>query len=133
MFSKTLILDCCCSAGINRGEDFEESEEYVIRRISNPPQFKNSVDKELWSHGTRSRNIPNSFSGKFHASHVLLAACGRDQVAYERPKVKQGVFTYSLMKVLNASNNDINTLTYTSLMHKMEMPPRCVHYITRVD
>ncbi|KAF8809408.1 hypothetical protein BYT27DRAFT_7187712 [Phlegmacium glaucopus] len=117
----TLILDCCCSAGMNRGEELEELENCVIRRISNPPQIKNSTDQELWSHGTRSGNISDGFYGKFNASHVLLAACGRDQLAHEHPKIKHGFFTSSLMKVLGG--NDINTLTYTSLMHKMKMPP----------
>ena len=83
---KTLILDCCFSAGINR----------------------------------RSGNITDSFSGKFHSSYVLLAACGRDQKAREHPVTKEGLFTSNLMKVLRA--NDINTLTYTSLIDRMEMP-----------
>lgn len=113
----TLVLDCCSSAGMNRGEE----SETLIRRISNPPPFKNSTDKELWEHGTRGGGSADGFSGKFHASHVLLAACGRDQFAREHPLTKQGFFTYSLMQVLNG--NDINTLTYTSLIHKMRMPP----------
>jgi len=118
----TLILDCCCSAGISRGVD---SEQYVIRRILNPPRIENNTDKEIWSHkiwshSTRGGKFSDSFCGKFHGSHVLLAACGRDRFALENLDIRHGTFTYSLMKVLN--ENDINTLTYTSLIHKLEMP-----------
>ena len=117
MLLETLILDCCHSAGMNRAK---ESEKHLIRQIFNPPQIKNNTDKELWSHGARGGNIADGFCGKFHTSHVLLAACGRDQFAIEHPELKRGIFTWSLMQVL--TKNDINTLTYTSLIHKMRMP-----------
>ena len=114
-----MILDCCSSAGINRGAELD-SEQYVIRRISNPPQIENNTDEEIWSHSTRGGKLSDSFCGMLNASHVLLAACGRDQYARENWDIMHGTFTDSLMKVLN--ENDINTLTYTSLIHKMEMP-----------
>ena len=110
-------MDCCSSAGINRGED---SEQYLIRRILDPPGIENNTDEKIWSHGTRGGKFADGFCGKFHGSHVLLAACGRDRSALENLNIRHGTFTYSLMKVLN--ENDINTLTYTSLIHKMEMP-----------
>ncbi|KAF8153270.1 caspase domain-containing protein [Crassisporium funariophilum] len=123
----TVILDCCSSAGINRGESFREPEEYVARQISNPPPLNPNADRAIWSRGTRSGGIADGFSGKFHASHILLAACGRDQFAREDPRTKRGLFTYSLLKVLES--NSIEDLTYTSLMHKMKMPkwqtPHC--------
>jgi hypothetical protein len=123
-------LDCCSSAGITRGEDFEESENYAIRRISNPPQFKDSTDKEIWSRGTRGGDIAYGFSGKCHASHVLLAACGSEQDAREHPVTKKGIFTNVLMNILRKS--DINSLTYTSLIHKMDMPWWCVFTKTTI-
>ena len=102
--------------------DVEESEEYLIRRISNPPPLKSSIDKELWSHGTRGGNIADGFCAKLNASHVLLAACGRDEFAREHPVTKQGIFTASLIKAFK--ENDINALSYTSLIHKLQMPPK---------
>jgi hypothetical protein len=112
-----MILDCCCSAGINRGVDFQESE-ILIPRISSPFHIKSNAE-EFWSHGR---------SGKFDTSHVLLAACGRNQKAHEHPVTKRGLFTSSLMTVLRG--NDINTLTYTSLIDKMEMPKWCAFPIS---
>jgi hypothetical protein len=115
--SKTLILDCCSSAGINRGE-----ADYVARQILDPPPLSANCDKDIWSRetGTRGVGIAEGFSGKFHASHVLLAACGRDQSAWEDPKSGQGLFTQSLLKLLG--RRDVESLTYTSLMHNLKMP-----------
>ena len=114
---KTLILDCCSSAGINCGE--EDSEQYLIWWILNPPQIKNNTNVEIWSHSTRGGKLSESFHGMLNASHVLLATCGCDQYACKYLDIMHGIFTYNLMKVLN--ENDINTLTYTSLIDKIKM------------
>ena len=116
-FAQTLILDCCSSGGINRNES-----ELVIRRISEPPKLKPTSDQSIWSRELRSGGIAAGFSGKFHGSHVLLAACGRDQFAFESPREHRGLFTMSLMKVLKSE--EFNTLTYVSLMHKLRMPSK---------
>lgn len=120
----TLILDCCSSAGINRGE-----ADYVARQILNPPPLSANCDKGIWSRETGSRGVgvAEGFSGKFRASHVFLAACGRDQSAWEDPKSGHGLFTQSLLKLLE--KRDVENLTYTSLMHNLKMPiwqtPHC--------
>ena len=116
-FAQTLVLDCCSSGGINRGES-----ELVIRRISEPPKLKPTSDQSIWSREVRRGGIAAGFSGKFHASHVLLAACGRDQFAFENPREHRGLFTMSLIKVLKSE--EFSTLTYVSLMHKIRMPPK---------
>jgi hypothetical protein len=116
-FAQTLILDCCSSGGINRGKS-----ELVIRQISDPPKLKPTSDHRIWSREVRGGGIAAGFSGKFHASHVLLAACGRDQFAFESPQDHRGLFTMSLMKVLKTE--EFNTLTYVSLMHKIRMPSK---------
>ncbi|TFK31409.1 caspase domain-containing protein [Crucibulum laeve] len=127
----TLILDCCSSAGINRSSTTPTpiQEGLVPRRITNAPRMPAGCDRRIWSRGsgTRSIGVAQGFSGKFHASHVLLAACGRDQSAYEDPKTGSGLFTQALLKILGG--HDIEDLTYTSLMHKLNMPtwqtPHC--------
>ncbi|KAF9525305.1 caspase domain-containing protein [Crepidotus variabilis] len=125
----TLILDCCSSGGINRSATSLDPKEYIPRRIRHPPPINPSLDEKIWSKASPSRGgrAAVGFAGQYQASHVLLAACGRDQFAYETKTGQRGMFTTTLMKVLESEN--IHSLTYTSLMHKLRMPaqqtPHC--------
>ena len=78
-------------------------------------------NEPLNSSGERSCIIANGFSGT-----SVLAACGREQKAYE--DANGGVFTSHLIETLI---NDFHTLTYTSLVHKMnlKMPKEYVSII----
>ncbi|KAF8964817.1 hypothetical protein BDZ97DRAFT_2004443, partial [Flammula alnicola] len=120
----TLILDCCSSAGMNRSKD---ADGHVPRRICNPPPIKGYTDQQFWPPEARCNRPVEEFSGRFRASHVLLAACGREQLAWEDGKSKRGLFTDRLLAVL--ASDEFNTLTYTSLMNKLSMPrkqtPHC--------
>lgn len=95
-------------------------KDYTARQIANPPPLSPDCDKNILMHDIRSAGIAQGFSGKFHQSHVLLAACGRDQQAWESKANGHGIFTMSLLKILTAGS--IDNLTYTSLMHKLDMP-----------
>jgi len=122
VMNKTLILDCCCSGGLNRNVfDGSDARNHLVpRRISNLPPIDPDIDSKIISHDSRSGGISQGFSGKFYGSHVLLAACGRDEVAYEDPRKGGGLFTYSLLKTLSSSG--VHDLTYTALMHSLSMP-----------
>lgn len=74
----------------------------------------------FFSHESRTGGILEGFTGKFHGSYVLLAACGREQVAYKDPRTRGGLFTRSLLKVLTSS--DIRKLTYATIMDSLDMP-----------
>ncbi|KAF8988251.1 caspase domain-containing protein [Cyathus striatus] len=122
----TLILDCCSSAGINRNDKVEnqvsEDNPYLVRYMPNPPNVTRmfaNCDQDTWSQDIRSAAVPQGLSGKYHASHVLLAACGRQQLAHEAKNPRRGVFTNALLQILNNSN--LEDLTYTSLMHKLHL------------
>ncbi|CAA7268644.1 unnamed protein product [Cyclocybe aegerita] len=126
----TLIMDCCSSGGITRGD--EESEDQCIREIFDPPPARAESDKEIWRwsvhDGARGGSAAQGFSGQLHGSHVLLAACGPDEPACESHILKRGLFSMRLLEVLK--QEDISNLTYTSLMHKLQLPykrqtPRC--------
>ena len=52
------------------------------------------------------------FSGQNQESHIFLAACGREEVAFEDGN--RGLFTSRLMSVLQ--NHGHNDLTYLALM-----------------
>ncbi|KAF5384355.1 hypothetical protein D9615_003158 [Tricholomella constricta] len=133
----TLILDCCSSGGLNRqGAAFgPTSEGYVPRQVFNAPSIPSNCDEKIPSKDSaRGISVAVGFSGKHHASHVLLAACGREQVAYEDPRTNSGIFTTSLLRTLSALK--VDDLTYTALMHRMAMPkwqtPHCEgQYVNR--
>ena len=93
----------------------------MARQIFNLPPIHPRVDREILSHEVRAGGIFQGFSAKFHGSHILLAACGRDQVAYEDPqRGGGGFFTRQLLEILNSS--DVHNLTYTGLVHSLRMP-----------
>ncbi|PPQ68613.1 hypothetical protein CVT24_005431 [Panaeolus cyanescens] len=120
----TLILDCCSSAGLTRGDDDKlevDDDVYITRQIKNPPPLKSNKDRKFWTHASRGGGVAEGFQGRNQNSHVMLAACGRDQFARESVKTRRGLFTFALLKALESE--DISTLTYTSLMHKLRMPP----------
>lgn len=100
--------------------------EGSLRQIPNPPRLTEDRDRGIWERqtpvrsGTRGLGTYGGFSGKHQESHVLLAACGVDQVALEKPGVG-GIFTYQLLRILDDAEN-IGDLTYISLMHKLQMP-----------
>jgi hypothetical protein len=121
-FTQTLILDCCSSGGLNRSSNTYLSGEYTMRQIHNPPPIMPKVDERIWSRSRGANRVGDDLSGKHSASHVLVAACGRDQFAYEKKGLNHGEFTYALLKVLY--NEDIRNLTYTALMQKLSMPAR---------
>lgn len=117
---QTVILDCCCSAGATRDQ---VSSGLVKRSIPKPPALSSDCDFPIWGHdsrrhGFRSTGVARWFSGQSNESHVLLAACGRDQLALENGS--NGCFTAAVFEVLR--NIPIDQLTYTSLMDKLKIP-----------
>jgi hypothetical protein len=87
----------------------------------NPPPIHASVDFRIWSRELRSTKVAQGFSGKHNESHVLLAACGREQAAFEDPHTRSGLFTGSLLRTLDLLG--VYDLTYTALVHHLSMPP----------
>ncbi|KAF8873800.1 hypothetical protein CPB84DRAFT_1817961 [Gymnopilus junonius] len=76
----------------------------------------------ILTHGSREATLSKNLRASFHASYVLLAACGREQFALEDRKSRRGLFTYTLLKALD--REDFDTLTYISLVHKIKIPAR---------
>ncbi|KAF9474960.1 hypothetical protein BDN70DRAFT_884284 [Pholiota conissans] len=122
----TVIMDCCSSAGMNRGSS-TGSRRYIPRQMFNTPPFSGGVDKQILEMEAGNMQNNRDTLSMFYGSHVLLAACGREQMAWEDPKSKRGLFTYNLLKIL--MSNELETLTYRSLMDKLTMPknqtPHC--------
>ncbi|KAH6910781.1 hypothetical protein BKA70DRAFT_1424439 [Coprinopsis sp. MPI-PUGE-AT-0042] len=119
----TVILDCCCSAGINRSATSPVPPGYIARRIQRPPPLSARVDKSIYASADDraarlSLNPAGGFTGHFQDSHVLMAACGREQFAYE--KDGSGLFTQRLIFALETCG--VLTTTYDGLLPRLSMP-----------
>jgi len=55
---------------------------------------------------------------KLGEGRLLLAACDDDEVAYEDPTLKQGVFTYYLLQALTASHTSESWISLNALYEK---------------
>ena len=99
-------MDCCHSAGINR----HEGPEGISRCVPNPPALTAEAnplhdrvmpgrlaDQASGLRGTRALQIPSRFGRTNDHSHVLLAACGKGQSAYELKDGSHGIFTSALL------------------------------------
>ncbi|KAK0220089.1 caspase domain-containing protein [Armillaria fumosa] len=122
-----LILDCCHSAGIDRGAIVGPGAGAKAREIGNEEiTISAGCDFSLYSGRTsgsrKSSPATNTtnFSGSLWDSHILLAACGRNQKAWE--KQKKGLFTHALLQAVRGTPGAY--LTYRSLMLRFgKMPP----------
>ena len=85
-----------------------------------------NLDQDIWSVFESSKDLEfergtmvhSGFAREGLRSHVLLAACHSDGVAYER--TSRGVFTVTLLETLMKIG--INKLTYANLFD-VRMPP----------
>ena len=99
-----VILDCCHSGSGTRGVD-------AFRRLTPRVTHEVATERPLESYlngyyaELQGLHIPTS-------KHVLLAACERTQLAQEDPNDKSGIFTSTLLEVLNKSGGN---LTYADL------------------
>ena len=75
-----------------------------------------NLDKDIWESSEsmglgRGTEVHSGFARKGLRSHVLLAACRSQELAYER--TSRGLFTVALLKTL--MDIGIGKLTYASL------------------
>ncbi|KAK0223599.1 caspase domain-containing protein [Armillaria fumosa] len=117
---QTLILDCCHSAGINRGGG--DAPNTRSRQLFKPPPISPDCDSTIRRFVPASQVVPvtSGFSGTPWDSHILLAACSRLQTAKEVDG--KGLFTHALLKVMRGRHAAQGELTYQSLMHCLDMP-----------
>ncbi|CAE6441338.1 unnamed protein product [Rhizoctonia solani] len=104
----TVIFDCCHSASATR-------EQTTLGRIARYvpsdelPPIPLDTDKDILptSSSNRYATIAKGFAHRELRSHVLLAACGSDEVAYET--AGSGDFTSALLKTLRKYGADKTT------------------------
>lgn len=117
-----MILDCCHASSGTRIHNFAHTETSIARSIDKEElsPLSPDVDSSIVNYGNkdaRASVIPEGFGRRELRSHVLLAACGARELAWESHG--QGEFTHMLLEILRA--NDITSLTYSGLMHNF--PP----------
>ncbi|KAK0451477.1 caspase domain-containing protein [Armillaria borealis] len=117
----TIILDCCHSAGINRSLPSRTKRQLldtqvISARCDSDIYTRRSNDSYHKSSGEKDNS---GFSGALWDSHILLAACGRNQYAWEENE--RGLFTDALLEGMEKT--PISQLTYRSLMYNLKMPP----------
>ena len=113
---QTVILDCCHSGSGTRNIIDPTFKARGIDVGNIPPS---NLDEDIWSAfewSGRGTEVHSGFARKGLRSHVLLAACHSQELAYER--TSRGVFTVALLKTL--MDNGIE-LTYATLFDRMPL------------
>ncbi len=116
---QTLILDCCHATGMNRGA----SKDSRVRNFKEYQELSPSCDENIYSREYRTKlyqDKKSSFSNSVSGSHILLAACSRNESAREIGE--QGIFTGALLKSLKHFATGDLPPTYDSLMKHLNMP-----------
>ncbi|KAG8711641.1 hypothetical protein FRC11_002268, partial [Ceratobasidium sp. 423] len=114
----TLIFDCCHSARGSR--DIPENARYVDR--ADLPELPASADQHIIDDalsGSRDVVDPTSLGLSFEGmdSHVILAACGHGEVAFENGAEGHGYFSSALLKLLRSMK--VDSLTYKGCMQRL--------------
>ncbi|KDR71639.1 hypothetical protein GALMADRAFT_794930 [Galerina marginata CBS 339.88] len=125
----TAIFDSCHSGGMGRDSDIENA------RYLPPPNspFPQGLDSDIWDKEiSNSRAHPTSHVQDPYVpypslkSHVLLAACQHDELAYEGSTTVgnryTGAFTSILLDVLRHPECILAETTYIGLFHTLESP-----------
>ncbi|KAF7339067.1 hypothetical protein MVEN_01983100 [Mycena venus] len=110
----TFICDACHSGGIGR------KPELVPRFTETTVPIPFDLDSDLIGTRAAHASLPKGFRFPFMESHILLAACRQDQIAYEHNinGVCRGRFSQSLIGALQSISLEKNT--YISLMNLVE-------------
>ena len=91
-----------------------------VRGISLPPDYKilSTIDRDLINRKAKAAS-GHELTGR--SSHVLLAACSRDELAGERES--GGAFTTILLGLLRSVRLD--TITYEDVISRLPSLPQC--------
>ncbi|KAF8887012.1 caspase domain-containing protein [Gymnopilus junonius] len=117
----TLFLDCCHSAGMNRNVSVASE-----RRIANPSPLS---DMDFPVERRRDGDIIPASVGRNYQSHVMLAACGKNESAKECQHTQHGWLTAALLRLFNKV--PIENFTYDTLLTNLEITcPQCIRDVS---
>jgi len=112
-----VIIDSCHSGGISR------TDEMGARTVPSTSLLPEDLDKDIWMWSLPRTTIPAAFLDPTMSSHVLLAACRSDEVAFEDLSAGnrvRGAFTRNLLNILYRER-DLTRITYSALIDML--PP----------
>lgn len=116
---QTVILDCCHSGSATRIDDSHPTRlARFTKVVKNLPA---DLDQDIWqvSGNVRGTYIVPGFLQSGLRSHVLLAACGAQELAMEDHG--PGIFTQALLEVLTTVSTD--KIRYSDLLHRINQLP----------
>ncbi|KAF8584894.1 hypothetical protein K439DRAFT_1633170 [Ramaria rubella] len=119
----TVVFDCCHASSGTR----DNQNDRTPRTVKLPHSLPKDLDLDIvlepeFEQGGRAINTPTVFLTSNLRSHILLAACGSEELAYENKKLGRGAFTTALIETL--LNVGVDKLTYTGLMDRLPNLPR---------
>ncbi|PVF95456.1 hypothetical protein CPB86DRAFT_827907 [Serendipita vermifera] len=120
----TMILDCCFSGSMTRRlQPSRKSKHRRIRSIPVTKPLPDDIDEDIFNAHAIKGARPSQRLGS--ASHVLLAACGASERAYEVEG--RGEFTRVLLETVSRLGR--RDLTYSEIIRELplldEQSPRC--------
>ncbi|KZP07420.1 hypothetical protein FIBSPDRAFT_922853 [Athelia psychrophila] len=113
----TIIFDCCHS-----GSGTRKDESSAQRTVNLPDNVPADLDLDLWQEN-RPRGITSAPGSSYQGldSHVLLAACGEKETAYEDGAPRRGLFTTALLKLLREEG--VDKLIYNDVLKRIDVIP----------
>jgi hypothetical protein len=115
LYVQTLVFDCCHSGSTCA----DVSESTRIARVTEiPNDVPWDLDLEIWSDAQGENldvTIAPGFLRRGLRSHILLAACGAKELAYEDQG--KGIFTAALLNLL--STVGAHNVTYANLLQRL--------------
>ncbi|KZV76182.1 hypothetical protein PENSPDRAFT_474063 [Peniophora sp. CONT] len=124
----TAILDCCHSgSGTRDDETIPRGMEFKSLDGKTDITISASYEQYLFPGDHRGIADLPEFANAGLRSHIVLAACGPKENAYEDRQRHEGRFTSALLRVLKGAGAD--AITYAELMRRLDnlpsQTPRC--------
>jgi Caspase domain len=114
---QTVIFDCCHSGHLTRDEQSDPT--LLVRQVKTKIKVPPNLDEDIW--GTKI--APTAFGFRGLGSHVLLAACGAAENAFEEDEM--GVFTRALLELLKKPVTDgMDKVTYADIVQRIPYSSR---------
>ncbi|KAH8817924.1 caspase domain-containing protein [Flagelloscypha sp. PMI_526] len=131
-----VMLDCCHSASMARPGNLSALDNEVMTRTLASPTLFDRGDISFWStvlvpdeihspatlkrvERSRKGEVSIGFRAMYNRSHILLAACGRDQQAKELKGDTGGVFTTMVLNLLKSTGNRLAGLSYRMMFQML--------------